>query len=32
VNQALNELKTSGDLQQITDQWMTKYTKAPVLN
>jgi polar amino acid transport system substrate-binding protein len=32
VNQALTELKDSGDLQQITDQWMTQYTKAPVLN
>ena len=32
VNQALAELKTSGELEQITDQWMTEYNKAPVLN
>jgi polar amino acid transport system substrate-binding protein len=32
VNQALDELRSSGELQQITDQWMTEYTKAPVLS
>jgi polar amino acid transport system substrate-binding protein len=32
VNQAMSELRDSGELQQITDQWMTEYTKAPVLN
>ncbi|MFL6178220.1 MAG: ABC transporter substrate-binding protein [Actinomycetes bacterium] len=32
VNQAIGELKDSGELQQITDQWMTEYAKAPVLN
>ncbi len=31
VNQALTSLKDSGQLQDITDQWMTAYTKAPVL-
>lgn len=31
VNQALAEVKSSGDLEQITTQWMTEYTDAPVL-
>jgi polar amino acid transport system substrate-binding protein len=32
VNQALASLKDSGDLQQITDKWMTEYAQAPVLS
>jgi polar amino acid transport system substrate-binding protein len=31
VNQALAALTESGELQQITDKWMTEYTDAPVL-
>lgn len=31
VDQALGELTDSGDLQAITDEWMTEYSKAPVL-
>ncbi|HEX5016037.1 MAG TPA: transporter substrate-binding domain-containing protein [Actinomycetes bacterium] len=31
VNEALTTLRDSGELQQITDRWMTEYTKAPVL-
>ena len=31
VNQALATLTESGELEQITDQWMTEYNKAPVL-
>jgi polar amino acid transport system substrate-binding protein len=32
VNQALGSLKDSGELQDITNKWMTDYTQAPVLN
>jgi polar amino acid transport system substrate-binding protein len=32
VNQALASLSESGDLDAITQQWMTDYTKAPVLS
>ena len=32
VNQALESLKASGELQDITNKWMTDYTQAPVLN
>ena len=32
VNQALAALSESGELQDITDEWMTQYTKAPVLS
>ena len=32
VNQALAALQDSGDLEAITTQWMTDYTKAPVLS
>jgi polar amino acid transport system substrate-binding protein len=32
VNQALATLTDSGDLDAITTQWMTDYTKAPVLS
>lgn len=32
VNQALGELKDSGELDQITTQWMTDYSDAPVLS
>ena len=32
VNQALAALDASGDLQAITDEWMTQYSKAPVLS
>ena len=31
VNQALATLTESGELEQITDEWMTEYNKAPVL-
>jgi polar amino acid transport system substrate-binding protein len=31
VDQALTALTDSGELQQITDEWMTEYNKAPVL-
>ena len=31
VNQAINALDESGELQSITDEWMTEYSKAPVL-
>lgn len=31
VDQALASLDESGQLQQITDKWMTEYTQAPVL-
>jgi polar amino acid transport system substrate-binding protein len=31
VNQALATLTESGELGQITDEWMTEYNKAPVL-
>ena len=32
ANQALASLTESGELLAITDQWMTEYTKAPVLS
>jgi polar amino acid transport system substrate-binding protein len=32
VSKAINALRASGKLQQITDQWMGPYTKAPQLN
>lgn len=32
VNQALTSLRDSGDLESITTEWMTEYTKAPVLS
>jgi polar amino acid transport system substrate-binding protein len=32
ANQALAALQESGDLDAITTQWMTDYTKAPVLS
>lgn len=32
VNQALTALQESGDLEAITTQWMTDFTKAPVLS
>ena len=32
ANQALATLQESGDLEAITTQWMTDYTKAPVLS
>mgnify|MGYP001443394475 CR=1 FL=1 len=31
LNQALASLKSSGQLQKITDQWMTSYAQAPEL-
>lgn len=31
VNQAVTSLNDSGQLQKITDEWMTDYTDAPVL-
>jgi polar amino acid transport system substrate-binding protein len=31
VNQALTEVKDSGELDQITTEWMTDYSNAPVL-
>ena len=31
ANQALTALRESGQLTEITDKWMTDYTKAPVL-
>jgi polar amino acid transport system substrate-binding protein len=31
VNQALGELKSNGTLDQITQQWMADYAKAPEL-
>jgi len=32
VDQALQATKDSGDLESITNEWMTEYTQAPVLN
>jgi len=32
VDQALQATKDSGDLESITNEWMTEYTEAPVLN
>ena len=32
VNQALTTLNDNGELQQITDKWMSEYSKAPVLS
>ena len=32
VNQALQQIKSDGTLDQITTKWMSEYTKAPVLN
>lgn len=32
VNQALGALAESGELESITTEWMTDYTKAPVLS
>ncbi|MFN8020268.1 MAG: ABC transporter substrate-binding protein [Acidimicrobiales bacterium] len=32
VNLALDSLKASGELDQITTQWMSEYTEAPVIS
>ena len=32
VNQALQALKSSGELEQITTTWMSEYTEAPVIS
>lgn len=32
VNQALTTLRDSGELESITTEWMTEYSKAPVLS
>ena len=32
VDQALQATKDSGELESITNEWMTEYTEAPVLN
>ena len=32
VDQALQATKDSGDLDSITNEWMTEYTQAPILN